>query len=332
VTIEATASDPDGSVATVEFYSGFDYLGEDTTAPYNFVWSSVPDGCYQVVARVIDNLGGVETDAVDITVGSGCGQSPYLGSPYALPAKIQAEDFDAGGEGVAYHDTDAANNGGQYRTAEGVDIEACTDTGGGYNVGWLSPGEWLEYTVSATLPGEHTFAIRVASLSAGGIFHLEFNGVDLTGDLTVPPTGGWQIWTTVMATATLEAGTQTMRFVPESDGFNVNYFEVVSVPTAIASQSGPARATLYPCYPNPFNPATTIAYDLDASLAVTLAVYDVSGRRVRTLVGGEVSGPGRYERVWDGRDDAGRTVASGVYFYRLDAGGFTETRRMVLIK
>lgn len=332
VTIEATASDPDGSVAAVEFYDGFDYLGEDTTAPYSFVWNSVPDGCYQVVARVIDDLGGVETDAVDITVGSGCGQAPYLGDAFAFPARIEAEDFDAGGEGVAYHDTDAANNGGQYRPGEGVDIEACSDTGGGYNVGWLSPGEWLEYTVSVPLPGEYTFEVRVASLSAGGIFHLEFKGVDLTGDVTVPPTGGWQAWTTVTATATLEAGTQTMRFVPSSDGFNVNYIETVSVPTAVASQPGPGRVVLHPCYPNPFNPTTTIAYDLAERRAVTLAVYDVSGRRVRTLVDGESTGPGRYERVWDGRDDGGRSVASGVYFYRLDAGGFAETRRMVLVK
>jgi hypothetical protein len=255
-----------------------------------------------------------------------------LGSAFVFPTKIETEDFDAGGEGIACHDADASNNGGQYRATEDVDIEVCTDNGGGYNIGWLAPNEWLEYTVSVPTAGNHTFDIRVASLSAGGTFHLTFNGADQTGEIAVPVTGGWQTWTTVSATATLSAGTQTMRFVPTSDGFNVNYFEVVSVPTAIGASDQFGRTALHPCYPNPFNPMTTISYDLRERVPVTLAIYDVTGRRVKTLVDREAANAGRYEKVWDGRDETGRAVASGVYFYRLDAGGYTETRRMVLVK
>ncbi len=332
VTIDVTASDPDGSIARVDFYDGFTYLGEDTTAPYSFVWTSVPDGCYHLVARAIDNLGGFETDAVDITVGTGCGQVPYLGSAFVLPTKIEAEDFDAGGEGVAYHDVDAGNNGGQYRPAEGVDIEVCGDTGGGYDIGWLAPGEWLEYTISVPTAGDYTFDVRIASLSTGGSFHLAFDGNDQTGPVAVPVTGGWQAWTTVSATATLAAGTQVMRLTADTDGFNVNYFDVVAVPTAVGRGGLPVVAALNPCYPNPFNPATTISYDVRESVPVTLAIYDVTGRRIRTLVDGQPTNAGHYELTWDGRDQSGRVVASGVYFYRLDAGGFSETRRMVLLK
>ena len=79
------------------------------------------------------------------------------GSPWAIAAsgttRIQAENFDTGGEGVAYHDTDAANSGGQYRPSEGVDIETTTDAGGGSNVGWVNGGEWLEYTVNVAAGG-----------------------------------------------------------------------------------------------------------------------------------------------------------------------------------
>jgi beta-glucanase (GH16 family) len=332
ITIDATASDPDGSIARVEFYDGFAYLGEDTAAPYSFVWTSVPNGCYQLVARAIDNLGGFATDAVDVTVGAGCGQLPYLGSAFVLPTRIEAEDFDAGGEGVAYHDVDAGNNGGQYRPPDGVDIEACSDTGGGYNVGWLAAGEWLEYTVSVPTAGDYRFDVRVASLSTGGSFHLIFNGINQTGPVAVPVTGGWQTWTTVPATATLAAGTQVMRFVADTDGFNLNYFDVATVPTAVGRGGRPAVAALHPCYPNPFNPATTIRYDVQEDVPVTLAIYDVAGKRIRTLVDEQSSDAGRYELTWDGRDQRGQVVASGVYFYRLDAGGFSETRRMVLLK
>jgi hypothetical protein len=331
ISIEADASDTDGSIETVEFYNGFDYLGEDTTAPYTFVWTSVPDGCYEIVARAIDDLGGVGTDAVEITAGTGCGQAPFYGSPFVLPARVEAEDYDIGGDGVAYHDADTGNNGGQYR-AEDVDIEVCTDTGGGYNVGWISPGEWLEYTVTAPYAGEYTIEARVASLSTGGSFRINFNGVDRTGDVTVPATGDWQAWTTVTATAALAAGTQTMRFVPLADGFNLNYFEIERVSTdAVPSATAPAF-TLNPCYPNPFNPVTTISYDLQDPAIVSLKIYDLAGRIVQTLIASKSTPAGHHEIVWNGRNRAGRAVEAGVYFCRLDVGGHSETRRMVLVR
>jgi hypothetical protein len=85
-------------------------------------------------------------------------------------------------------------------------------------------------------------------------------------------------------------------------------------------------------YPNPFNPQTTIAYDLPKQEAVSLRVFDLSGRLVRMLVDSEIVASGRQEAVWNGRDDTGRRVASGTYFYRLEAGEYSETKRMALIK
>jgi hypothetical protein len=83
--------------------------------------------------------------------------------------------------------------------------------------------------------------------------------------------------------------------------------------------------------PNPFNPNTTIAYGLAADGAVSLRVYDVSGALVRVLVDGwRPAGP--HEAVWDGRNGSGEAMSSGVYFYRLQADGFTQTRKMVLLK
>jgi hypothetical protein len=97
------------------------------------------------------------------------------------------------------------------------------------------------------------------------------------------------------------------------------------------------RARLAQNAPNPFNPSTTIRYELPdgaggASLVrVRLGIYDARGGLVRTLVDGLVE-PGVREATWQGRDDRGRPVASGVYFYRLEAGGFHATRKMILLK
>ncbi|NNE44528.1 MAG: carbohydrate-binding protein, partial [Gemmatimonadetes bacterium] len=329
ITIDATASDPDGTIATVEFYDGATLLGEDTSAPYSFTWNSVSDGCYDIVVRALDDLGGTASDTVDVTVGLGCGQLPYPGTPFLFPALIQAEDYDLGGEGVAYHDIDSGNNGNQYRTAEGVDIEACTDIGGGYNIGWLNPGEWIEYTVDVPVPGTYGLQARVASQSTGGSFHLEFDGTDQTGSVAVPVTAGWQTWVTVTMNATLNAGVQTLRFVPETGGFNVNHFTVATVPTGVTPGLAAGGTALHASYPNPFNPRTTIRYSLQSSTVVDLTVYDVAGRQVRSLVSRAVAA-GPQEAVWDGRDSAGRAVAGGVYFARLRAGDYSRTIRMVL--
>jgi len=84
-------------------------------------------------------------------------------------------------------------------------------------------------------------------------------------------------------------------------------------------------------YPNPFNPQTTLAFSIKDVGKVSLVIYDVAGRRVRELVD-EHRAPGIYKVVWDGRDSKGGLVASGVYFYKLVAGSFADTKKMVLLK
>jgi len=85
-------------------------------------------------------------------------------------------------------------------------------------------------------------------------------------------------------------------------------------------------------FPNPFNPSTTIEYALPQAGSVELSVYDVLGRQVRTLVQDPQQAAGFYTAQWDGRDSAGRPAGSGVYFFRLQAGNFTRTQKMTLLK
>ena len=104
-------------------------------------------------------------------------------------------------------------------------------------------------------------------------------------------------------------------------------------PSGVADRDEMPQATrLIGAYPNPFNPATTIVFNLPRETAVSLHIFDVSGHLVRVLLDGEITTEGRREVVWNGRDDTGLMVASGTYFYRLEAGEYAETRRMALIK
>jgi len=170
-------------------------------------------------------------------------QQPYPGpDPHPIPGKIEAEDYDIGGEGAAYHDTTSANQGGQYRS-DAVDIEETSDIGGGYSVGWIDAGEWLRYTVFVTETAHYDIQVRVASavgrtisdtLSSIGVvswtvpltrtLHVEFDGKDVTGPLTFLTTGGWQSWTCVFARGVrLTAGEYRMRLSMDSGSFNVNW-------------------------------------------------------------------------------------------------------------
>ena len=94
----------------------------------------------------------------------------------------------------------------------------------------------------------------------------------------------------------------------------------------------PGGAGLLGNYPNPFNPTTTIVYRVEQTMDVRLEIYDASGRRVRRLVNGSRPGPARYEVVWNGCNDDGRGVASGVYYVQLVTPGGRQTLSVALLK
>ncbi len=151
---------------------------------------------------------------------------PWATTGLSGTLRIQPEDFDTGGQGVAYSDTEAANQGGQYRTGEGVDIETTSDSGGGYNVNWINDGEWLEYTIFVTEPGFYELGLRVAGPNSQGVTRVICNGTDRTGDWTLPITGGAQVWTTVTRDVFLEYGRQKLRVEVIAGGFNLNWIEL----------------------------------------------------------------------------------------------------------
>ena len=135
-------------------------------------------------------------------------------------------------------------------------------------------------------------------------------------------------------------GATTREYIDETalPGVRYRYTLVVSGAQSGDIRSAPVEAErpvsttlLYQSHPNPFNPVTSIRYEIARASHVTLRVYSPSGQLVRTLVDRKLS-PGSRETTWDGTNDAGTPVASGIYIYRLRAGTVTESRKMTLLK
>jgi len=135
---------------------------------------------------------------------------------------FQAENYNE------FYDTTSGNAGGAFRN-DNVDIEASSDTGGGYNVGWIEATEWLTFN-NLVIPstGSYTIRLRVASPS-GGTASVDLNSNDISlGTFTIPSTGGWQSWTTVTRTVTINAGTYSLGVFATTPGWNFNWIEVVA--------------------------------------------------------------------------------------------------------
>jgi hypothetical protein len=232
---------PTGSAAVSVSFGGVDKTGS-LAVPSTGNWSKWTDVVKKGVflcsgpqtLRVSMGGGNFHLNWIEIAKPEPRGTYGNNGSPWLIAAtgttRIQAEDYDTGGEGTAYHDTDSFNQGQQYRT-DGVDIQAASDAGGGYKIGYVAAGEWLEYTVDVATAGLYDVKVRVARQSSGAsAASLSFGGVDKTGTLAVPSTGSFQAWTDVTKTGVgLSAGQQRLRLTLVGAAFHVNWIEVTKV-------------------------------------------------------------------------------------------------------
>lgn len=152
-------------------------------------------------------------------------QAPFGGTVPTMPGVVQAENYDTGGESVAYDNTTVGNPGGVYRSDD-VGIEPTSDTGGGYDVDSLNNGEWLEYTINPPdLTANYSISLRVAAPAAGGQLRVRLNGAVL-GTVNIPSTGGSQTWQTVTLPTVPVAGgigSQALRLEVITNGFSINW-------------------------------------------------------------------------------------------------------------
>ncbi|MES2732525.1 MAG: glycoside hydrolase family 9 protein [Bacteroidota bacterium] len=241
INIAANAADSDGTVAKVGFFVNGTQVGEDTSAPYTFAWPCSIVGHYLLTAVATDNQGTPTTSfIISIDVTQGAIQTPFDGV-IGIPGFIEAENFDNGGEGISFHDTTPTNLSGAYRNTA-VDIEPCSETT--HNLDFSASGEWTEYSVLVAASGQYRIDTRVAS-PVGGSFHIEMDGVNVSGAINVPNTGGWQNWVNVAQIVNLTAGSHIMRFFIDQAEFNTNKFTFTPLFTIPTDPTGDGLTAQY---------------------------------------------------------------------------------------
>ena len=228
---------------------------------------------------------------------------------------------------------------------EGVNTAAQRDTLMARTLRWLSPPETTPPSVTVVQPNGGEQLVGMSSTTIGWTAS---DAVAVTAVNLRLSTDGGQTFTTIAAglpnrftyawtIPDLSSGSCLLRIEALDPSGNVGSdvsdapFTITRV-TDVAESKLPLRFALNAAVPNPFNPATSLCFDLPRAARVRLEILAPNGRRVRTLVAGEVLPAGKLQRLWDGRDDHGRNVASGVFFVRLQADGFSAARKIQLLR
>ncbi|MFY0254530.1 carbohydrate-binding protein [Chitinophaga sp. 30R24] len=152
-------------------------------------------------------------------------QGPYLGYPIEIPGILNAADYDEGPKEIAYHYKNP--DGGKAYRNDDPGTENCSEgdnlisPGGRYNIGWISDGDWVRYTVDIKDTGKYKLELRIAG-NGGGIVYLLIDDIPVSDEIAVPNTGGWQNWQSVFGTADLPEGKHLMKVVFKKANLNLH--------------------------------------------------------------------------------------------------------------
>jgi len=169
--------------------------------------------------------------------------SPWSGTPVNLPGIIQAENYDRGGEGVAFHDLTTANVGGRYRPKEAVDIMVSPDIGGGYIVSHFDTSEWLVYSVNVAAAGYYDLEARVAAAAPGAAYQISVDAVPVTEVIVVPVTGSWNTYQWMSKRRVyLSAGRHVLTMAASQQYFGFDAIRVTASTSQSTANSGAASS------------------------------------------------------------------------------------------
>ena len=260
--VDLTVNTIGTGITKVEFFDGTTLLGSTMTAPYQFKAENLTLGVHGMYAKIYVDANFSVTNIVKIQVGE---QLPYLDVAFTIPGIIEPgnyDKFEGGiGQNISYVDG-SQNNEGDYRTNEYVD--AVNSGSEGKTIGWLSAGEWLEYTIDVETAGKYDLSFRYTSgnSNGGGPFYFEIDGKKISSDFTVLSTGGWNTWATKQVNnIEFTQGKHILRLVVTSGEFNLGkltftYAAPLGYTTPIANAGNNVVVIL---------PATTATLDASAS-------------------------------------------------------------------
>lgn len=220
--VELTLVVSSGTATKVEFFDGEQSLGEVFSAPYSMKASQLSIGRHSIYAKIYDGQKFSISNILQVEVGE---QVPYSGSPHVIPGEIQAGHFDVfqggNGQGIAYNDLSQGNNG-DFREEEHVDAQLVPNEGA--TVGWISNGEWLEYTVEVKQAGRYKLALRYAcgNNQGGGPVNLYLDEERIKTNISFTYTGDWGAWSTLNTdNIPLKSGKNVLRIAFEGGEINL---------------------------------------------------------------------------------------------------------------
>ena len=192
VSLTGTGTDPDGTIASYLWTKISGPVSGTITSATSAATSvkSLVQGVYKFELRVTDNAAAIGRDTMQVTVNAVIGTSnAYGGTAWPIPGTVQVEDFDNGGQNIAYYDSSPENLGGAYRLTESIDLQISTEAGA--NIGWTEPGEWTKYSVNVLAAGTYSLQARVSAQNATSSFRveMELHNID---SISVPNTAGYQ--------------------------------------------------------------------------------------------------------------------------------------------
>jgi len=303
-------------------------LGELDALPSPSVLASQPKWTYFMAWRELTQQKNTDsyirqvynaTNVVTLDEMPGWDNYCYYGdAPNKITGIVEAENYNNCGEGISYHDTDTINTGSKYRTEEGVDIDTLNE--GGYYVKDIQAGEWLTYTVEADTAGQYKIGIRISCTESGKTFHIEMNGENISGNISIPNTGGEQNWETInVTTPVITTGFKTIKVVMEGGGFNLD-----KLTFTMANKAPTVKIT---------SPTGTEAYKTPIDITITTEAEDEDGKIEKVefydgeeKIGESTSSPYSYE--W-------KEVPAGEHTLKAkatDDGGLTGESEIVSFK
>ncbi|MCR4836971.1 MAG: endo-1,4-beta-xylanase [Bacteroidaceae bacterium] len=234
--IKVNASAPNSTIASIKLSLNDKVVKTFTAAPYEYTYKPTSTGSYEFTAVAVDS-GGKESSIASYVLKVNNKRTPF--KTVNIPGIIEAEDFDKGGEGFTFHDSDEEKegDGASYRSDGGIDV---VTGNGGYALGYTTSDEWMEYTVNVTEAGTYAYKATVSSGNNSSAFSLSLSDGDKLTELariSVPQTGdnNWDTYRVVEGKLSKElaAGKQTFRITITGAYCNIDKIELICTSTGI---------------------------------------------------------------------------------------------------